>query len=195
LKPDRMAQVSCGTCSNSFLKRKDTLKPVNFCSKVCYSQSRRRADAKWRDPEQIRAYMKIYAAENLARRRIYQARTRKNNKAQRREAQRVRRSSRAATREQIKRLFERAQGLCVYCGKQAALELDHILAVSLGGKNRGRNMLPCCRSCNGSKGIKDVADWVYEKHGVLGLARALTFIERNDKPAVRAALYPHMEAV
>ena len=40
------------------------------------------------------------------------------------------------------------------------------------------------------KSAKAPEDWLYDTHGVEGLARALTFMMRTDTPEVRAALYP-----
>jgi 5-methylcytosine-specific restriction endonuclease McrA len=77
-------------------------------------------------------------------------------------------------------LIKKAKGLCIYCGLPTSdLVLDHIEPVVHGGAAEKDNFMPCCRQCNWSKGSKDVADWLFAKHGVLGLARAVLFMEQR----------------
>lgn len=40
---------------------------------------------------------------------------------------------------------------CVYCGKVATLEQDHVIPLSKGGKHAIHNIVPACRECNASK--------------------------------------------
>ena len=52
-------------------------------------------------------------------------------------------------------LFLRDAHLCLYCGKQyaeSALTRDHVIPISKGGKDRWRNVVTACRSCNTRKG-------------------------------------------
>lgn len=45
---------------------------------------------------------------------------------------------------------------CFYCGDtKGIMEADHIVAKSKGG----RTVVPACRSCNASKGDKQLMDW------------------------------------
>jgi hypothetical protein len=62
---------------------------------------------------------------------------------------------------------------CVYCGADSDT-LDHVLAKTNGGGNRG-NVVPACRSCNSSKNDYDVREWI-ERGG------------RRSWPEVAAAL-------
>ena len=39
------------------------------------------------------------------------------------------------------------------------LELDHIVAIHLGGPNTANNLTLACRPCNRSKGHKTLSDW------------------------------------
>lgn len=64
-------------------------------------------------------------------------------------------------------------GRCVYCRRPAKLTLDHIDAISRGGRNLWSNLLPSCRSCNCSKGASPVEEWAFKRFGVEGLANAL----------------------
>ena len=48
----------------------------------------------------------------------------------------------------------RAYNICYYCKKTTParqLTMDHIVALSRGGKSRKSNLVPCCKSCNNQK--------------------------------------------
>lgn len=65
--------------------------------------------------------------------------------------------------EEIKRLFDLADGLCVYCGDDAR-DLDHFIArASDGCIHDPTNLVPACRSCNSSKRNSDPWEWVESK--------------------------------
>lgn len=51
-----------------------------------------------------------------------------------------------------------ARAKCVYCGEPAT-QVDHIVPVSKGGTDDVSNLVPACRSCNSSKGNRDVDEW------------------------------------
>jgi hypothetical protein len=48
---------------------------------------------------------------------------------------------------------------CIYCGSTDHLALDHIILLSKGGPDIISNQVWACRSCNSSKGDKDVFYW------------------------------------
>ncbi len=52
---------------------------------------------------------------------------------------------------------------CSYCGAKEALALDHIFPKKHGGKDVGDNLVYACRSCNSSKGKKDLMEWMSYK--------------------------------
>lgn len=54
---------------------------------------------------------------------------------------------------------------CNYCGCPDNLALDHIFPQKLGGEDSGENLVFACRSCNSSKGKKDLMEWM-EYQGV-----------------------------
>jgi len=59
-----------------------------------------------------------------------------------------------------KNLFRRDLGICAYCGKfhrEEKLTRDHIIPVSLGGKNIWMNCVTACKPCNNYK-----ADYLLE---------------------------------
>jgi 5-methylcytosine-specific restriction endonuclease McrA len=45
---------------------------------------------------------------------------------------------------------------CVYCGENKLLTQDHIVPVSKGGEHTASNIVPACRSCNSSKGNREL---------------------------------------
>ncbi len=53
---------------------------------------------------------------------------------------------------------------CSYCGSTENLALDHIFAKKLGGKDAGDNLIYACRSCNSSKGKKDMMEWMNDQN-------------------------------
>lgn len=55
------------------------------------------------------------------------------------------------------RILRRDRYKCAYCGidgKDAELQIDHIVPVAKGGSHHIGNLITSCRSCNQSKGIK-----------------------------------------
>ena len=52
---------------------------------------------------------------------------------------------------------------CSYCGSTESLALDHIFPQKFGGKDAGDNLIYACRSCNSSKGKKDMMEWMNYK--------------------------------
>jgi 5-methylcytosine-specific restriction endonuclease McrA len=52
---------------------------------------------------------------------------------------------------EIKSLFGNR---CAYCGKSAALTMDHVVPVTKGGEHGPTNIIPACLPCNSSKGAR-----------------------------------------
>lgn len=50
---------------------------------------------------------------------------------------------------------------CIYCGSASDLTIDHIIPQSKGGPDIAANSILACKSCNSSKGDKDVFEWYY----------------------------------
>lgn len=59
-------------------------------------------------------------------------------------------------------LLEAYDGKCAYCGVRAET-WDHIIPVSKGGVTDLWNIVPACKSCNSSKGSRDVYEWMVER--------------------------------
>ena len=49
---------------------------------------------------------------------------------------------------------------CVYCGSVDLLSLDHLIPRLRGGEDAADNLVTACRTCNSSKGARDVLDWL-----------------------------------
>jgi len=50
--------------------------------------------------------------------------------------------------------------ICNYCGSSGNLTLDHIIPKKLGRKDNAENLIYACKSCNSSKGKKDLMEWM-----------------------------------
>ena len=57
-----------------------------------------------------------------------------------------------------KMVFAKTDGRCWYCGARFEKErcMDHVIPRSLGGGDVIDNLVPCCRSCNSTKGPRSV---------------------------------------
>ena len=152
-----MITFKCAECGIEFKRRSDHKKALNFCSYACSGKSRKVEGARWRDPLQIKAYMREYVKEN---REEHNRRGRKWNKANREKKAEGRRMRRAAsgriTADQWSQLKREYGPQCPCCRLEKPLELDHIVPVSKGGLNTIENAQPLCRSCNASKGASTI---------------------------------------
>ena len=54
-------------------------------------------------------------------------------------------------------------GICTYCKEETETTFDHVIPVSQGGDDSISNQVPACKSCNSSKGDKDVIEWCKER--------------------------------
>lgn len=56
---------------------------------------------------------------------------------------------------------------CWYCGCEFSdinvMTLDHVFPRAAGGDSAMDNLVPVCKSCNSSKGKKDLLQWFYEQ--------------------------------
>lgn len=59
--------------------------------------------------------------------------------------------------------------ICNYCGSEKNLSLDHIFPQKFGGKDNIENLILACKTCNSSKGKKDLMTWMYSKNQFLPL--------------------------
>lgn len=59
--------------------------------------------------------------------------------------------------------------ICNYCGATENLSLDHIFPRKFGGEDNTENLLYVCKSCNSSKGKKDLMEWMSKNEKFLPL--------------------------
>jgi hypothetical protein len=59
--------------------------------------------------------------------------------------------------------------ICNYCGSSENLALDHVFPQKYGGKDDAENLILACRSCNSSKGKKDLMEWMLFRNKFLPL--------------------------
>ncbi len=62
--------------------------------------------------------------------------------------------------ERLKMLLPQA---CCYCASRDYLSVDHLIPTDRGGANTGDNLVWACRSCNSSKGQRDLLEWLMQK--------------------------------
>jgi hypothetical protein len=59
--------------------------------------------------------------------------------------------------------------ICNYCGSTKKLALDHIFPQKFGGKDNAENLILACKTCNSSKGKKDLMEWMNYRNEYLPL--------------------------
>ena len=62
--------------------------------------------------------------------------------------------------EKVKFTYPQA---CCYCGTTEKLSIDHLIPRIKGGEDHADNLVWACRSCNSSKGERDLLDWYQTK--------------------------------
>ena len=70
---------------------------------------------------------------------------------------------------------------CYYCGDEGRLSVDHLIPRLMGGGDESDNLIWACRSCNSSKGGRDMLKWMHSKGAfppVLLLRRYLKLVAR-----------------
>lgn len=63
-----------------------------------------------------------------------------------------------------RKTIERGKTTCIYCGCTDNLSWEHLIPISKGGPNIISNQIVACRSCNSSKGDKDIFEWYAGRH-------------------------------
>lgn len=63
-----------------------------------------------------------------------------------------------------RRLLIAYRNACAYCGKTgAALEVEHVIPVSRGGRHAIGNIVPACGSCNRKKSDRLLVEWRHDR--------------------------------
>lgn len=147
-KPEARTAVCCAVCGKDYVKWTRFVREKNYCSQACGAAAKRREGAKWRDPAQIRAYMKAYRERNLERMNERARIGCANRRARRRKA------GGRFTRQEWDALCERQGHACLRCGAVGKLTVDHVVPISAGGVNTIDNIQGLCGTCNRSKATK-----------------------------------------
>lgn len=63
--------------------------------------------------------------------------------------------------EKVKFTFPQA---CCYCGATEKLSIDHLIPRMKGGEDYSDNLVWACKSCNSSKGGRDLLEWCQVKN-------------------------------
>lgn len=71
--------------------------------------------------------------------------------------------------------------ICNYCGSTEKLALDHIFPQKYGGQDEGENLVFACRTCNSSKGKKDLMEWMNFKGQFLPLMIIRRYLKMTFK--------------
>lgn len=168
-----------------------------FCSVKCVSESRRVDGSKWRSPEYIKEYQRAYQAKNRERINRASVEWSANNREKRlassknctlKRRAKMSAEKRPATPEQIQSVLQKADGRCVYCGLSGVkLTIDHVEPLARGGRHIVSNLVAACQTCNSSKGAGDGPEWAYERFGLWGTGRVISFLERKK---IDLRLYP-----
>ena len=78
-------------------------------------------------------------------------------------------------KEDMQKILKRDK-VCIYCGSDENLGLDHLNPVSKYGKTEINNIVLACLSCNSSKYNHNVIDWCKQK-GIEGLEIVVELIQ------------------
>jgi len=180
----------CKTCSRAYNKQRYQENPAPVKERAI----RWAAENPERRVEIRTASADRHAEENRAKGREYGRRMRREDPTRARLVGRLYAKLRrerllsiegTVSLEEISALLLRAGGLCVYCSRPRSLTIDHFNPVVHGGAGSIENLIPCCKSCNSSKSARDGADWLHKWQGVVGLARAVMFLEGQPDWATR----------
>ena len=79
-------------------------------------------------------------------------------------------SSAEANRIWRRKIKERWDYKCAYCGSEDNITIDHVLARSKGGLDTTKNMVSCCDSCNQDKAHTPWEEW-YLSQGFFSVNR------------------------
>ncbi len=127
--------------------------------RAAYRRNRDRISARQseygrKNREKARARHRAWCAKNRQRVAIYSL-----NRIHRKRAGRLP-GSVGLTAAQWTGILDWFDHRCAYCHRKATkLDRDHVIALSAGGLDEPENIVPCCRSCNGSKGAKKLLLW------------------------------------
>jgi hypothetical protein len=143
--------VDCKECQNRFRETKNQHRRINQKNKE-YNKQYKKTDAgkiteaKYRNTDKWKITQEKY--NNSDKRKMVSIRY-----AHRRRLL-VEENGGDFTLENWNTLCERFGNKCLCCGERRTLTIDHVIPVTLGGRNDIGNLQPLCRICNTKKGQK-----------------------------------------
>lgn len=148
--------------------REKVLKRTNEYREAHRSDYRRRArEAYRRDPAKGAAQKALRRARNVERYRALDRAYSKANpdkmrmKTRKRYARKMGNGAFRVTERDLRRLVQRYDGCCAYCGEALGetFDFDHVVAISRGGAHSIGNLVPACVWCNRSKWNLTIVEW------------------------------------
>lgn len=178
-------RLDCLMCGETFERWPSAA--GKYCSRKCYEGRPALFDmAAWQEVNRLSQNQKklAWSRANREKKLAIQKKWRLANKARIATLSKTRRRiySDGATPSDVAAVMSAAEGRCTYCDQLTdRLELDHVDPVAWGSPHSISNLLPACRTCNASKSDRPVEDWLLEKHGVIGLIRAVYMLENRHR--------------
>jgi 5-methylcytosine-specific restriction endonuclease McrA len=83
----------------------------------------------------------------------------------------------------------RNYSICLYCGSDKDLMIDHITPVSKGGNSDLNNLTRCCNSCNSSKSDRPLDEFKKHIENKLRIAEIEVIRYRNILESIRTGSY------
>lgn len=126
------------------------------------ARSKRYAD---RNRELVRLRYREWAAANRDKARAAARAYNRANPEKAREHAKLRRARllgadmRLVSQDDWRRLCERYDNRCAYCGADGPLQKDHVIPLTRGGRHAIGNLLPACKPCNSSKNHHLLVEW------------------------------------
>ena len=72
-------------------------------------------------------------------------------------------SSSEARRLWRRKIIEKWNHKCAYCGSEKKLTIDHVIPRARGGKDSAENMVCCCHECNQDKAHTPWQEWYFQQ--------------------------------
>ena len=145
-KEGTYSTINCTNCNTEFERRTDQIKRQknSFCCKKCSNDYKSNPDALWKNKEYIKEYHANYS--HLNRVKFYESQTK------RREIKKH--SEKPLKPKQWKELLSFYNNVCLACGSDKNITIDHVIPLILGGQHTINNVQPLCKSCNSKKSTK-----------------------------------------
>ena len=82
------------------------------------------------------------------------------------------------TADEWRRIRDSFLNECAYCSSNRGLSMDHIVPLSSGGGTTRSNVVPCCKTCNSTKGPRSAA-WLIGANAVNCIVERLESVDHD----------------